>query len=134
MLSTRERFDKHVEVTSTCWLWTGGIKAAGYGTFHVQVDGRWTTTPAHRWAYLDAGLVVPAGFEVDHLCNVPACVRLEHLEAVTPAENRRRRDEARTHCTRGHDLAVVGFARNGRWRTCSACLRLRRPLKRAVAA
>lgn len=33
---------------------------------------------------------IPEGFELDHLCRTRSCVRPDHLEPVTHAENMRR--------------------------------------------
>lgn len=74
-----------------CWLWTGAVRKAGYGSFAVKRNGRWTYTTSHRWAFEDRGGAIPDGYEVDHLCRRTSCVRPDHLEAVTGAENKRRR-------------------------------------------
>lgn len=74
-----------------CWIWNGERKPAGYGHFGRNQTGR---KMAHRHAYeLLVGLI-PPGLELDHLCRVTCCVNPEHLEPVTPAENRRREAEA----------------------------------------
>ncbi len=131
-----------------CWLWTGGIRANGYGTFAVKSPtGRWTQTTAHRWSYQTVVEPAPDGYEIDHLCRVRGCVRPDHLEAVSVPENRRRRDVkyapevprtiraiprppsrsrteptvSRTHCKRGHEYAVTGWAPNGKGRLCRGC-------------
>jgi len=90
----RYRFWRRVRLAPNgCWMWIGGTRSAGYGSFAVKTaDGRWTQTTAHRWAYIDLVGPVPADYEVDHLCRTRGCVRWNHLEAVTVAENRRRRD------------------------------------------
>ncbi len=69
-----------------CWIWQRNTTRGGYGL--VNRGGQNLT--AHRYFYEQAGGVVPAGMELDHLCNTPACVRPEHLEAVTHSENVRR--------------------------------------------
>lgn len=46
---------------------------------------------------------VPEGLELDHLCRVRMCVRPSHMEAVTRAENCRRRTAAlKSTCPDGH--------------------------------
>jgi hypothetical protein len=54
----------------------------------MRVGGR--TTPAYRVAHELAIGPIPEGMEVDHLCFNPGCCNPAHLEAVTPAENKRR--------------------------------------------
>ena len=69
------RFWSRVTKTTTCWLWTGDRKPAGYGTLLV---GR-RHTYAHRLAYeLTYGLILP-GMECMHRCDNPPCVRPDHL-------------------------------------------------------
>ena len=69
-------------VEGNCWLWTGYIDRNGYG---------WLSgIPAHRRIYELTIGSPPADLDLDHLCRVPACVRPDHLEPVTRAENARR--------------------------------------------
>jgi len=102
-----ERFWEKVDKTETCWLWTAGKSAAGYGAFWPQ----WRThVPAHRWAYEALVGPIPDELEVDHLCRVPSCVNPSHLEPVTHRENILRgltwgaANAAKSHCINGHPL------------------------------
>lgn len=104
-----------------CVIWTGGTGGDGYGYGRTRVNGR--MVQAHRAAYEALVAPIPDGYEVDHLCYVPACVAADHLEAVTRAENTRRMTERRTHCPQGHPYDEVNtYIRpsNG-WRGCRAC-------------
>lgn len=87
-------------VGDDCWEWTGKA-ASGYG--------------AHRRVYEWLRGPVPEGLELDHLCRNKLCVRPDHLEPVTRAENMRRRvwspppnsiDEFSTH----RWISVTGVA------------------------
>ena len=83
-------FDKHVEYTPGCHLWTGW-SVNGYGRFDESLPGargrrrRWR---AHRFAWTLEHGEIPAGMELDHLCGVTNCVNIEHLQMVTPEEHR----------------------------------------------
>jgi hypothetical protein len=62
-----------------CWLWTAARSKSGYGSF----AGR----RAHRVAHEFALGPIPPGLHVLHTCDVPACVRPDHLWLGTHADN-----------------------------------------------
>jgi hypothetical protein len=70
-------------MTSTCVVWVGSTNSKGYGL--ISIDGK--VQLAHRVAYEAANGPIPAGMVIDHLCRVRNCVKPEHLEVVTVAEN-----------------------------------------------
>ena len=86
-----------------CWLWTRNRDRWGYGRLNVYITGlrRTQTVMAHlaMFAVLHAPdefwlaycELAASGLEVDHLCSVASCLNPDHLEAVTPKENCRRR-------------------------------------------
>lgn len=115
-----------------CLEWTGSKKPNGYGQF--TADGRCYV--AHRWLYEQRVGPIPAGMQLDHLCRNRSCVRLEHLEVVTPRENQHRGDSfsginaRKTHCPKGHpfdagNTIIRSNQRAGR-RECRACKNERR--------
>jgi len=66
-----------------CWFWTAAIREDGYGAF--KVDGR--AVRAHRYAWEITQNPIPAGVEVLHSCDPPACIRPAHLFLGTQAVN-----------------------------------------------
>lgn len=66
-----------------CVEWTGYIDWHGYG--EKCVKGR--KTRAHRWTWEQHNGPIPAGMVIMHLCDNPACVKLDHLRLGTQAEN-----------------------------------------------
>src|ERR1041385_7046280 len=78
------RFWNKVERTESCWLWHGTLDSYGYGVIGCP-DGK--MRKAHRLAYESFGENIPPNLTVDHLCRVKNCLRPDHLEIVTSAEN-----------------------------------------------
>lgn len=123
--------DQVNESPSGCWLWGGKVREDGYGQFSSD------SLMAHRYAYELWVGPIPEGLQIDHLCMVKACVNPQHLEAVTAAENLRRRDvaygmgSAVTSCPRGHAYDVINTYQSpsGR-RNCRRCGRERMALRR----
>lgn len=72
-----------------CWLWRGG-RSKGYGMCSIEIDGEGRQRGAHRVVYQLLRGPIPEGLHLDHLCFVKHCVNPEHVEPVTPAENKRR--------------------------------------------
>ena len=110
-VSPLERFFSHVEKTDECWNWKAHRTPTGYGEF--KIDGHYVK--AHRWIYEQTIGPILNGREIDHLCRNRSCVRPDHLEVVTHAENMKRgrwpkgawqkmaqAQLAKTHCPKGH--------------------------------
>jgi len=70
-----------------CWVWTGALNNHGYGK--CSWNGR--TELAHVVAYVKTRGPVLPGLELDHLCRNRRCVRPDHLQPVSPAENQARK-------------------------------------------
>jgi hypothetical protein len=82
-LDQRIEFHMTPEPNTGCWLWTGTVMPAGYGTMKVGGQQRL----AHRVAYEAFIGPVPDGLVLDHLCRVRSCVNPWHLQPVTNREN-----------------------------------------------
>lgn len=110
-LSPAERFARYVYVTPSCHLWTGSI-SGGRGHFTVSEQA----APAHRVAFECERGPIPTddedkSLQLDHGCRIQLCVRVDHLEPVTAAENMRRQNVAhgRDHITQA-DGWLFGLA------------------------
>lgn len=119
-----------------CWLWTGGLFPAGYGSYWH--DG--ASVLVHRVVY--EALVGPLPERdslmwLDHVCRVRRCCRPEHLELVTATENQLRRADAMAEvCVNGHLWSENERPVRGRphQRRCAACARERQRAYRARQA
>jgi hypothetical protein len=69
-----------------CWPWRGALNHSGYG----YSPSASTERGAHRYVYRLLVGEIPPKMHLDHLCYSRWCVRPDHLEPVTPAENNRR--------------------------------------------
>ena len=87
-----------------CWLWRASRTIKGYGCFW---DGE-RLTLAHRFVYELLVGPIPSKLQIDHLCQNPPCVNINHMEVVTSRVNTLRGNGAsaqahrRTECPRGH--------------------------------
>lgn len=119
-----------------CIVWVGACNSKGYGCFGV--DG--VSQLAHRVAWEDANGPIPEGLTIDHLCRVHNCVRVDHMELVSIAENNRRKRIAGGlriggECIRGHALsspADLYYSPRGATE-CRECLREGQRRRRATA-
>jgi HNH endonuclease len=123
-----------------CWPWLGHTDRDGYGKITRGRHGEGSVSAHHVSYLIHNGGALPPGTEVvDHLCVNPTCVRPDHLEAVTQAENVRRgwdrgnaylsgppaANAAKTHCKRGHELSpentYQSLRSKGYGRVCKIC-------------
>lgn len=137
MSTTELRFWAKVELSDSCWNWTGA-KHRGYGQFTLRwwrtADGRWQcqTVRAHRLAYEWLVGLIPDGLTIDHECENRSCVRpgIGHCVVRTTRENTLRGNTVsginsrKTHCIRGHEFTEDNIIRrpskpNGR--ECRSC-------------
>ena len=99
-----------VDVETGCWNWNGKLKADGYPFGGSRSTNGVLTRPAIYTVYYQAvNGPVPAGLHIDHLCRNRRCVNPDHLEAVTPRENNRRR----LNCLTPADVREIRALCNG---------------------
>lgn len=122
-----QRFEAKVDRSGDCHRWTGAHTYNGYG--RVKYGDR--IRGAHEAALLLSGVEIPPGMEIDHVwargCKYRDCVRVKHLEVVTPRENTLRGNSIsainarKTHCKRGHPLSGNNLLVVKHGRNCRAC-------------
>jgi hypothetical protein len=111
---------------SGCWQWMGAKNSHGYGA--IKVEGR-KDEGSHRVAYKLYRGDIPDGLGLDHICHNRACVRPDHLEAVTTLVNTLRgvgpsaQNARKQHCQKcGNSFSVVSFqSRPKPYRICKSC-------------
>lgn len=116
-----ERIIRRAVPDSDCLVLHRCLNADGY----AEITGPNSTYLglAHRIVYEALVGSIPAGYEVDHLCFVRNCVKVEHLEAVTRQENCRRRNARITECPAGHEYSPANtYVWRGK-RSCRECNR-----------
>ncbi len=124
------RFYNFVDITGTCWNWTGSKNQGGYGRFSVL--GKHFV--AHRWLYEQLYGAVDKKLDLDHLCRNRGCVNPAHLEPVTRKENCRRGiarqvagifNKAKTHCPNKHEYSDSNtYTRKNGSRKCRICAKI----------
>ena len=93
------RFFRNVEITDTCWLWTGCKSDRGYGK--IMLNYKHMT--AHRVSCWWFVAPIDGPLMVRHTCDNPSCVNPFHLELGTHQDNmddcveRMRRPKAENH-------------------------------------
>lgn len=100
--SIEERFWPKVLKSDGCWLWIAGLTSTGYGQFPSGGHERYGARPlkAHRVAWELTYGPIPPNTEIRHKCNTPRCVRPDHLELGTHADNMADMSRAGYHSNR----------------------------------
>lgn len=85
------RFWTKVKKSEACWLWTASV-TGGNRVQHGQVTlprvcGYQPHIYAHRLSWMLAYGPIPEGLQVCHHCDVPRCVRPDHLFLGTQDDN-----------------------------------------------
>lgn len=86
-----ERFMSKVDITETCWLWTGATTLLGYGK--MRLNGKLQL--AHRIMLAEKlGRPIADGMVAAHapiICHNRSCINPEHLREATLSENQKDR-------------------------------------------
>lgn len=89
-MDTHDRFFSHVDQSGDCWLWTAGtFGQMKYGRFWDGTfqRGNPKSVAAHRWSYEFHVGPIPEGKFILHRCDVPLCVKPDHLFLGDHADN-----------------------------------------------
>lgn len=115
---------------SSCWPWHGSKLKNGYCYFRINNRNIYI----HRWVFFYFNGSIPDGYEIDHTCNNIWCANPNHLDAVTPEENKARARARRTHCQYGHAFdAINTYISHKGHRSCRICLAAKQRQRRLVA-
>lgn len=84
-----QRFWSRVNKTEDCWLWTGKAIAGPRHSDRPVVSFRGHSSYVARIAWILQVGEIPNGLSVLHHCDVPRCVRRDHLFLGTHLDNMR---------------------------------------------
>lgn len=79
------KYMANVDLSGSCWLWTGTKSARGYGRTYDASQKK--TRYAHRMMFEVMHGYTPT--EILHSCDVPSCVNPDHMRGGTHVENMR---------------------------------------------
>lgn len=89
LIPLAERYERYINRTESCWLWTGPISSNGYPQMKVGRTGNGPIWLVHRWAYQHFVGAIHDGLLVLHRCDVKHCSNPAHLYVGTAKENAR---------------------------------------------
>lgn len=117
-----------------CWEYRKnlvGHDGYKYPTVRWHENGQRLRFRAHRYIYAAQRGPIPEGLVIDHTCANKWCIRPDHLEAVTQAENMRRMGERQKTCKNGHPH--IPENRN-KQNNCTVCARAYQRNRKAAIA
>jgi len=85
--AARLRLLAYVEVTPTCWLWTGTFYTQFGKPTYGQAYLNRKRMGAHRLSYIVHVGPIPDGLDILHSCDNPPCVNPAHLSPGTHRQN-----------------------------------------------
>lgn len=117
---------------SPCHIWSHALDSKGYAIYTNYFK---QTIKVFRFIYEKIHGKIKDKKELDHKCNVHACINDEHMQPVTHKENmklsysRDNRQLAGTalkqiYCQRGHELTEDNVYKSKGKRTCKTCRKM----------
>lgn len=113
----------YTEDENGCWNRTTNMQGTvgyKYPALKWYVNGVRKGARANRYSYTLHNGPIPEGLVIDHLCVNALCINPAHLEAITQAENNKRKGERMTHCKRGHARTPDNVNTQG---ACKECMK-----------
>lgn len=95
--TVEESLRTRVKRVGDCIEWTGALTPSGYGSLRVNRVAYYT----HRLSWEQANGPIPKGLVIDHICRNPSCLNVDHLRAITQAQNMQNLGETNSVNTSG---------------------------------